>query len=589
MNRRRLLAAGAVAVALLLGGCGGLSRSGPVEQGLDVGSGNPPDLRVTFPGPVPGASQEEIVRGFLRAGAASDAAYDNARAFLMPKASEGWNPDGTIVLLADAASPRAELVDPATVRVTASSAGTVTADGRYTAARPASTVTATFRLTTANGEWRVAELPKGFGRWIASTDVTRLVRPYQVHYVSTSRRAMVSDVRWFPVDKLATRLARAQLDPVPDHLVGAATSAVPAGARLLGDAVSVESGVATVNLISSKLSAGETNRQNLWAQFVTTLTQDTSVARVALSVNGVPVDLQGIQGSAGTLSEIGFSVPDGITLARPVARRGDAVVVYDPAALGEQEPREPAGARSYPSVPQEFRRLALSSDGGELAAVDPGGNGVSRWRGANPYEVPVSGTAVGSPSYDRRGFLWLGAVGRGDAKSPRLWVVNTAADPAGADAAATPVEADWLAGRRVLEARVAPDGDRIAVLSTQLDGRGTRIDLSGVVRTGGGLPQRLAAPLRLAAPVTQATGLAWLDDLSLATIGVMDGKTLQPVVFTAGGEVRGLNPVRDAVAITSTGGERDLWVVTSAGRLFGRAGSQWVDSGPATDLAVAAG
>ena len=53
--------------------------------------------------------------------------------------------------------------------------------------------------------------------------------------------------------------------------------------------------------------------------------------------------------------------------------------------------------------------------------------------------------------------------------------------------------------------------------------------------------------------------------------------------------MRGLTPVRDAVAIASTGGERDLWVVTSAGRLLGRAGSQWVDSGPATDVAVAAG
>ncbi len=51
----------------------------------------------------------------------------------------------------------------------------------------------------------------------------------------------------------------------------------------------------------------------------------------------------------------------------------------------------------------------------------------------------------------------------------------------------------------------------------------------------------------------------------------------------------GLTAVPGAVSIASTGGERDLWVVTSAGRLHSRAGSQWVDSGPATDLAVAAG
>ena len=53
--------------------------------------------------------------------------------------------------------------------------------------------------------------------------------------------------------------------------------------------------------------------------------------------------------------------------------------------------------------------------------------------------------------------------------------------------------------------------------------------------------------------------------------------------------MRGLTPVPDAVSIASTGGERDLWVVSSTGRLHRRAGSQWLDSGPATDLAVAAG
>jgi hypothetical protein len=72
-------------------------------------------------------------------------------------------------------------------------------------------------------------------------------------------------------------------------------------------------------------------------------------------------------------------------------------------------------------------------------------------------------------------------------------------------------------------------------------------------------------------------------------VGVVDGRTVQPVVISVGGDVRRLTPVRNAAAITSTGGERELWVVTSTGRLFGRTGTQWVDSGPATDLAVAAG
>ncbi|MDF3046166.1 MAG: hypothetical protein K0R30_2394 [Ornithinibacter sp.] len=588
--RRRLVPTLLAAVTVLVAGCGGgLSTGGPVEQGLVVGSGDPPDIRVFFPGPLPGANQESIVAGFVRAGAASDAAYDNARAFLTTAVSDDWNPDGTIVLLADDVPPSATLLDPATVRITAEAAGTVDANGRHTAAAPGTTVTATFGVSTVGGEWRISTLPKGFGRWIASTEVTRLVQPYAVHYVSTSRRALVPDVRWFPSDKLATRLARAQLVPVPDHLAGAATTAVPAGARLLGDAVSVEGGIATVNLISSRLGAGEANRQNLWAQFVRTLSQDTAVTRVALSVNGVPVDLDGLDGTAGSLTEVRFRETPPAALANPVVRRGDEVVVFDPAGLGQQEPRQPAGSRTYPAVKQSYRHLALSPDGTELAGVDPGGDGISRWKGTNQYEVPLDGVDVGNPSYDTRGFLWMGAVGEGG-DGTRLWVVATGANPADPTAAAAqPVQADWLKGRRVLESRLSPGGDLVAVVSTLANGSDLRVDLAGVMRAGGSLPQRLAPPLRIGSSLQRATGLAWLDDRTLVTLGVLRGAPQQPTVIGIGGDVRALTPAPGGVAISSTGGERDLWVVTNKGRLLGRAGSQWVDSGPATDLAVAAG
>jgi signal transduction histidine kinase len=84
--------------------------------------------------PAPGESQESIVRGFVRAGAASDAAYDNARAFLTAPVSEAWNPDVSLVLLAEAAPPATVLVNPATVRITAKVAATVDEEGRHTAA-----------------------------------------------------------------------------------------------------------------------------------------------------------------------------------------------------------------------------------------------------------------------------------------------------------------------------------------------------------------------------------------------------------------------------------------------------------------------
>ncbi|MGL5816828.1 MAG: GerMN domain-containing protein [Phycicoccus sp.] len=580
-RRGALLAAAAM---LLVAGCAGLTADGPVEPGLDVGSDDGLAIRVSPPGPALGASQEEVVLGFLRAGAASDGAYDSARAFLTTQARDRWNPDDTLVVLADDPAPSTTLVDPATVQVSVPTAGTIDGSGRYTASAPSTQVGVTFSLVAVSGQWRIDEVPEDFGRWIQQRDVTRLVQPFAIHYMSTSRRSTVPDVRWFPLDRLATRLARAQLAAVPPHLAGAAVTAVPGGARLLGDAVSVEDGVAQVNLISGPLDAGENSRENLWAQFVSTLLQDPLVTRVELAVNSVPVDLAGLDGSAATLDDVGLDPTLGTPQARPVVRRGTAVSVFDPA---EGTERDPPGERAYPAVPVSSRKLALSADGAELAAVDDGGDGISRWRGDRRFAVAGLGSSVGGPAYDRRGYLWVGAVADGGV---RLFVVDVSADPADQERSrATAVRADWLAGRQVVEAKTAPDGDRVAVLSARPDGSDARVDVSGVTRGAAGRPEVLAAPLRLGVHVRDPIGLSWLDDRTLATLGVRSGSTREPIVLTVGGEVRPLTPVNDAVRISSTGGERNLYVTTRQGALVRREASQWTSAGQGSDLAVAAG
>lgn len=585
MSTRGLRLLAVLAAALLVGGCGGLTTEGPVEPGLEVGAEEAPssNLRYVFPGPREGDEPVDVVSGFLRAGAASDGLYDNAKEFLTLSVAEKWNPDDTLVLLADDTPPTATLVDPTHVRVTATPDGTVDGAGRFTPATPGEKVTAVFTLTDASDQWRISELPEGFGRWIQRGDVTRLVQPYSLTYISTSQRATVPDVRWFPLDKLATRLARAQLEPVPKYLEGAVSTAVPEGSRLLGDAVSLDStGLATVNIVGPRLGPEETVRQDLWAQFISTLNQDLSVNRVALSVNGTPVDLLGLSGPAGSLADIGFPPRPTTPAQPPVVRRGDAVSVFDPAGA-----QQSTSSDSYPSVSADYTHLAQASNGAELAAVDPDGQGISRWRGSTRYEVPGFGSQVGAPAYDHRGWLWVGGVGAGD---DRLFVVSTAADPSDPEtAAATPVRADWLASRRVVEARVASDGDRVAVLSTRLDGSSPRIDLSGVVRGSGGRPERLADPLPLSTTITAARGLTWVDSLEVASIVRRGSRGWAPSVIGVDRVIRALPAAEGAVSIASTGGERDIYLVTDEGGLLSRNTSGWTDSGRADDLAVAAG
>ncbi|MBM6405989.1 GerMN domain-containing protein [Phycicoccus sp. CSK15P-2] len=577
----------AVVGVLVLTGCGALSRSGPVQTGLEVGSGGTSPVTIVFPGPARDASQEAIVRGFLRAGAASDGAYDNARRFLTPTVSEQWNPDGTIVLLASDAAPTVRQVGGATVEVSAEAAGTVDETGRYTAAEPGSRVTARFVLATVDGQNRISAIPEGFGRWIVSRDVARLVQPYSVHYVSSSRRALVPDVRWFPLDRLATRLALAQLQPVPQHLEGAAVSAVPAGARLLGDAVSVENGVATVDLISSAIDVGQTTRQNLWAQFIRTLTQDSSVIAVRVAVDGVPVELDGIQGSVSSVTRVGFPSPTPPTSSvPPVVRRGEQLSFFGPDDRGGPQATPTPEATELPVVPAGFTSLALAADGGEVAAVDPGGDGISRWRAGTRYEVPRFATSVSAPSYDRRGYLWAGGV----SGAQRLFVVDTRSDPSDPEAAAaTPVTAEWLKGRQVLQVKVAADGDRVVVLSAAPGGRNPRVDLAGVVRGEDDRPQRLAAPLALGVGFTGARGLVWVDDETVATIAATPGRGALPTLLSTGGDVQTLEEVPGADAVATTGDERNLYVITAKGDLYVRVGQRWAENGEAGELAAPGG
>ena len=126
-GRRARAALGLLVAVLLLAGCGGLSHDGPVEPGLEVGSGNAPVLRALPARARRRGSTQDQHRARLRAGRRRPATprYDNAKAFLTTQMSERWKPDRTLVLLADDVAPKATLLDPATVRITADAAGTV--------------------------------------------------------------------------------------------------------------------------------------------------------------------------------------------------------------------------------------------------------------------------------------------------------------------------------------------------------------------------------------------------------------------------------------------------------------------------------
>ncbi|MEK8228089.1 LpqB family beta-propeller domain-containing protein [Oerskovia sp. M15] len=140
--------------------------------------------------------------------------------------------------------------------------------------------------------------------------------------------------------------------------------------------------------------------------------------------------------------------------------------------------------------------------------------------------------------------------------------------------AAQPVEvaAPWLAGRSVQSIRVSHDGARIAVVSA--DATGTRVEVAGIVRDAKDLPTGLSEPVRVGAPIKQASQVVWADETLLAVLG-SDGTDAAASVHlvAVGGGTTPLTPVPGTVAVSAGNGERSVQVLTKDGTLFGRSRS----------------
>lgn len=571
-------------VALLVSACSGIGSSTPVQPGLEVRGGEVQPVRAFFPPPAKGASQRDIVLGFIRAGAASDGNFDTARSYLTEDADKGWMPEGEVVLYSTTTPLTVQNRTSDVAVLSGPVEASIGADGRYVRAAAGATRRVEFQFARIEGEWRISNVPKGFGRWITTSDLGRLLQPYSLHYIASDRRALVPDRRWFPPDHLATRLARAQLADPPAYLGDAVRNDIPRGSRLTADSVSVTEGVARVD-ITGQVPTDKTQRENVWAQLVSTLLQDPTVQAVTIRVRETTLELPDVDLPVRTIEEVGFPAPPVVPVGRPLIRRGDAIFRLPSTSFVDRAPQRSGNV----DVQSSFRFLALSVDGTDVAGVDPDAQGLSRFRGQNRYEVAFVGTRVGHPAYDARNVLWAGAIGIDDESDTRLWAFPVTGDPADPPPAIG-VQAEWLATRRVVESKPSPSGDRIALLHTAENGSDPQVTVTGVVRRPSGQPVRLAGPLRLGSSLVNLAGLVWLSNTSVATLGQRAGTPEQrrPYVLSIDGEEQALSETPRGISITSAGGERDILVTTSDGTVISRAGQQWLSLGNGTDVLVPA-
>jgi hypothetical protein len=602
--RRRVVAAAALALTLVLTACGGLPESGPVLEGRALGEALNEQVRVAATGPRDGASQEEIVRGFLRAGEDSDETRQTGKLFLAPQSVDLWRWSTQDVIVYDG-DLTVRKIDQETVQVSTTEVARLGPDGRYTEQPAGTKATLTLGMRKVGGEWRI-ELPSdGFGLWLDSDQFDRTFTPRMVYFVTPSGRDLVPDYRWFPNgSRLATTLARAQLGRAPDYLQNAVRTGVPPNTRLAVNAVPVVAGRAQVSLSSEALSADPDDRTAMWAQLTATLSQVSTVSSVSLAVDDTPLELPSGVSSAGSAAELGYDTVTNRTFDTALFRQGDELTRLDPRFL----PDTSAGSRRADTAPQDgdiaripdtWTRLAQSADGKQVAAVSTGRQLLSLWQANAPQVVvPPFAHSLTRPTYDQDGYLWVG--GADTTGQDQVYVL----DPRSSTQPGTPlaIKAPWLKDRRVVSLAVAGDGVRLLIITTNERGADAQLGVSGIQRLPNGQPTALAAPLRQAQPLSVLSDVVWLDTTrsTYAVLGQLDeAQPPRPWVGTIGMGLEGMRghgrstaesgrtaPVPGAVAITTVGGPRGIVVTTTDGWAWGRAGSAWRQVVRATDVLV---
>ncbi len=588
------------AACMTLASCGGLPEDSPVFRGIEVGTPVAPSVRQHFADPIPGASPEAIVRAFVVTGAAPAENNGAARKYLARDIRDSWTPRSRSVVIMQGVSNIAVQVisssaSTCVVQISGPARAVVAVNGRLTELA-GQTRSAQIELVRQDGEWRVSAVPADFGLWLDQFDFDAAYGVFTIGYVSKVSRTVLPDRRWFPItNALPTTLARAQLEPVPPYLSGAAETGFPLLTRLRVDAVTVTAGVANLDLTPQALRGTADDRRAAFAQTILSLTQAPTVRAVSMQVNGQNVGVSGMPDALSSLAELGYEVAGAPPAEQVVLRRGTALEVVRMGDLRSGQPR--AEAPSLPALDVAWRGLAVSPDFKDLAATSGDGKGLLRWRrdsaapdgpGRSALQPPFARDLV-RPSYDPFQGLWVGgATGDGEAG---IWVINTR----GEVGVATPrrIPAPWLAGSRITALKVAPDGQRVALLLAPRTGP-ARLAVAGVERGEDNRVASLADPLYVGESLVSATDVAWESGYNLAVVGraagmIEDHALLVGVDGRVDGRLGKVPTDASGGRVVGSGAARGLLLLTRSGEVYQAVSGGWRDLAASGDLVVPGG
>ncbi|GAB3397077.1 LpqB family beta-propeller domain-containing protein [Schumannella luteola] len=558
MTARRplaLLVAAAAAIALLAG-CVSIPTSGGVtaheKQTDDSSDGG---FAYLPRGPQKGDSQEEILRGFLRAGLGPDDRYAVARSFLTTDFSSSWNPNAAVTI-SDGSDDTVERESDDTLSLDTTVTARVDATGQYRALPGSVVDSMSFRFAKEKGQWRIAEAPDG--TVLSPGNFSLIFAAYPLYFFDPSGDFLVPDLRWFPtLPSTSERIVRTLLQGPAAWLgSGAVISAFPSGTQLGGNRVSVgDDGTARVDVSDGVLGESTVQKRRMLLQLEASLRSLNTVTSAEMTVGDIVVDVPG--GPATGVDS------DPQVDSSPLGIRDGAFGYLAPGGVRD------LGALSDRVVALAPTAIALDRDQSSAAVLSSAG--VSRVIAANASGVVDGRAGLVAPGIDPQGFIWTAP-----AASPGEIIAVDDQGGQHAVALASPIPT----GARLADLEVARDGARV-ILSLNTP-TGPIALVAAVQRDGQGVPVRLGAALELPLPSTTGAILdaAWVDGTNVAVLSTRADGGVQVRVLQIGGKSTDAGRLDSGVRIVGgNGGSGGLRVLGADGRVMQRGGAGWQATG----------
>jgi hypothetical protein len=507
-----------------------------------VSGAEDPEVQFIADSPQAGASQEEILRGFIDAASSPREDYATAREFLAPKIQSTWEPDLNVVV--DEAAQRSYVsADETSMLLTVAPVAEVNAEGEYTEFSTRTPLTQGYSFTKVRDEWRISVAPN---RVILDQQrFNDVFGSYALTFFDPSWSYLVPDLRWFPSrTSTGTRIVKALLEGPSPLLAGAVTTAFPEGTTLTKSAVPVVGDVAQVDLGSEVSEADDVTLQRMQAQIAGSLTGVSAINSVSVTVNNNAGEIPALtltppraDPRALVLAEKGFGFLSSGDALEPLPGISDQVESLQPDAVVVNAEHSIAAARTADGV------FAIRSSATEPLRVD-----------ARPGLI--------APSLDTFGYIWSVP-----ASEPGSLLVSRA------DGSQAAVQTSWPEASSILSLAVSREGTRVIALVRV--GDEPRLLVAGIQRDRDNLPVALGDPQVLAVGTGTAVTSTWVDDLTVATLTTAGDGTTDVVTQVIGGQSEVLQGPAGAVSLVAGSGLRQLRAVVIGGNLTALRTSAW--------------